>query len=96
MLVVDSNGRRRSWIPDDNVGISTWQDLPLLWMHAKESRRRRAAGFHPSFERDFTVDHALIHQLHSMLNTTDSVRNRSEISDTQLFLVLHAKRTVIG
>ena len=58
--------------------------------------RRRAAGFHPSLERDFTVDHTLVHQLHSMLNTTDSIRNRCEIPDAQLFLVLHAKRTVIG
>ena len=83
-------------IPHHHVGVGARRNDALLRVHAEHARRRRAASFYPTLERELAFDYALVQQLHAVLDSADAVRDRGEVAEAEFFLVLHAERAVIG
>src|SRR6188472_1946110 len=95
VLLVDTDRRVPGRIPHQDVGVEPGRDL-ALGVEAEQARRRGGAGLDPALERDLAGHHALVQQLHAMLDAADAVGDLGEVPDADLLLLLEAERAVIG
>ncbi len=93
-LVADGGVRVR--VPHEHVGVGAWRDRALLRVHPEHPRRRRGAGLDPALERQLALHHALVDQLHPVLDAAHAVRDLGEVAQAELLLVLHAERAMVG
>ena len=83
-------------VVDDEVGVGAGRDDALLAVQAEHPRRRGRGQLDPALEGDLPGDHALVHQVHPVLDRADAVGDRPEVALAELLLVLHAERAVVG
>ena len=69
----------------------------LLGVHAEHARRGRGSTSRPSAsDTQLAVDHALVDEIHPVLDAAHAVRDLGEVAEPQLLLVLHAERAMVG
>src|SRR3984885_9972061 len=93
--LADADRRMTVRVVDDDVRICTGADDALLAVHAEHPGRGRAADVHPALQRDAPVGHALVQQVHPVLDAAYPVGNLGEVADAHVLLVLHAERAVV-
>src|SRR6204780_1524695 len=96
MGLADADRSMAVRVVDDDVRVRAGADDALLAVHAEHPGRGRAADVHPALQRDAPVGHALVQQVHAVLDAAYSVRDAGEVADAQFLLVLHTERAVVG
>src|SRR3954451_8002436 len=95
VLLVDADRGVPGRVPHEDVGVETGRDLAFR-LEAEQSGRGGGARLDPTLERDLAVHHALVQQLHAMLDAADAVGDLGEVADADLLLLLEAERAVVG
>ena len=84
------------WVVDHQIGIGARLDDALLSVQPEHQRWGCRGQLDPTLQRDPASDHALIHQVHAVLDAADAIGNGAEIIQPELLLFLHAERAVIS
>ncbi len=83
-------------VVDHDVGVRAGGDRPLARVEAEHPRRGGRVHLDPPRERQFAVDHALVQQVHPVLDPRHPVRDLGEVAAAHLLLLLETERAVVG
>ncbi len=87
---------RRGRVVDDDVRVRARGDRALARVEPEHPGRGRAGQLDPAAPRDVPVDHALVQQVHPVLDARQPVRDLGEVAEPHLLLRLEAERAVVG
>src|SRR5882762_1167138 len=84
-------------VKDYEVGIAADSDRPFAWIQSKQLRRSSRNQFHKAIRAESSAGHApRVNQAHAVLHARTTIGYFREIVAAHFFLLLEAKRAVIG
>ena len=84
-------------IEDNQVGVAAHRNGSLAGVEAKEFGGCGCDQFNKAIHAEATLPNpARIYEAHAMFDPGTAIGDLSEVTDTQLFLLLEAKRAMIG
>jgi hypothetical protein len=83
-------------VVDHDVGVGARGDDALLRVEPEHLGRRGRDDLHPARQGEVPVAHALVDEVHAMLDARQAVGDLGEVALAQLLLLLEAERAVVG